>query len=135
MSSEKQRFANRLNDILTDADLPRLGGGRQSAFARMLEVSPRQAGSWLKGEDFPPTSVLVRIARTFNVRSNWLLSGSGSKYEDVHAGPDWIPENPEKRGKFNKEAFKVAMAWMKLTEAQRKLVNDLIRELSHQNGK
>ncbi len=130
MSSEKKRFAQRLNEVLSEAGLPKLGAGRQSQLARKIGVQAAQAGKWLKGEEFPPTSVLVKIARTYNTRSNWLLSGSGEKYENKKSEETWIPNTPEKRGKMNKEAFSVAMAWMKLSASKRKIIKDLINEFT-----
>lgn len=130
MSSEKQRFAKRLNEVLSEAGLSKLGAGRQSQFAKKIDVQSNQAGKWLKGEEFPPTSVLVKIAKTYNTRSNWLLSGSGEKYENKKHKESWIPESLEKRGKLNKEAFSVAMAWMKLGTSKRKIIKDLINEFS-----
>ncbi len=80
MSREKEKFAQRLNEGLDDMNYPPMGHGRQSALSKELKLSSQVVGRWLKGEDFPKTSQLVKVSQFLDVRSNWLLSGVGSKY-------------------------------------------------------
>lgn len=130
-SSEKQRFSSRLNDALDNVQFPKLGAGRQARLAELMEATPQAAGQWLKGEAFPPTSVLVKLAKLTNTRSNWLLSGAGPAYDKV-ANPRGPGKNPPPIGKekLSKEAFELGLAWMKLSAAQREVIERLIQILS-----
>jgi len=125
MSSEREKFAQRLNDSLDNINYPTIGHGRQSALAKELDLSAQVVGSWLKGDDFPKTSQLVKVSRFLDVRSNWLLSGVGSK----------IPEKDEEREcrrlgpRLDKEAFNIALIWMKLPPEQRMVLKKVIEGL------
>lgn len=129
--SEKQRFSSRLNDALDNVQFPKLGAGRQARLAELMDATPQAAGQWLKGEAFPPTSVLVKLAKLTNTRSNWLLSGTGSPYDKV-TNPRGPGKNPPPVGKekLSKEAFELGLAWMKLPENQREIVERLVQVLS-----
>lgn len=141
MASEKEKFAARLNQVLDEAGFPGIGQGRQSAVAKLVDVSPQQAGRWLKGEDFPKTSTLVKLAQHLNVRSNWLLSGAGAKSaseaEDELAREQVAEEgagiadrsDPAPENGLSKEAFEVALAWMKLSPRERLVLRKIIVEL------
>ena len=129
-NSEKQKFAARLNEALDDADVPKKGMGRQSALVRMLGVSHRVAKKWLEGEEFPPTSKMVKIASTLNVRSNWLFSGQGEKVQGEQA--EAIVDQSEisrSAGELSQEAFDVASEWMRLPPQQRVAIRKVIKEL------
>jgi len=130
--SEKNRFALRLNEALDEADFPPMGEGRQARLAKAVDATPRNVGKWLRGEAFPPTSRLVKIANMLNVRSNWLLSGTGEKYqasetrvpaEQIGADPTPTPSG------LSKEAFEMALLWMKLPPAQRLALKKVVEEL------
>lgn len=143
MASEREKFAARLNQALDEAGLPSTGQRRQVALARVLDVSVEHVGRWLGGEDFPQTSQLVRLAQYLGVRSNWLLSGVGERYARQ---PDALPvggsaaevavAEPSGAGyevvgsMLSKEAFEIALAWMKLPPPQRQALRQLIVELA-----
>ena len=134
MQSEKEKFSQRLNEALNDMNYPPMGHGRQSALAKELNLSPQLIGSWLRGEDFPKTSQLVKISQFLDVRSNWLLSGVGSKYPKKSDRVDFAvrkkQEEVAKSGKrLDKEAFEIALAWMKLPHQQRLVLRKVIEEL------
>lgn len=128
--SEKQRFSSRLNDALDNIQFPKLGAGRQARLAELMETPPQATGQWLKGEAFPPTSVLVKLAKLTNTRSNWLLSGIGDAY-DKGLNPRGPGKNPPPVGKekLSKEAFELGLSWMKLPEGQREAIERLIQVL------
>ena len=131
MSSEKKRFAERLNDALDNIQFPKSGAGRISRLAEYLGTENKETGKWLKGEVFPPTSVLVRLAELTKTRSNWLLSGHGDPYpDDKHPrGPGKNPP-PTGKVKLSNEAFELGLAWMKLPEPQRIAIAKVIEELA-----
>lgn len=145
MPTEKEKFAFRLNEALDDSGFPQLGHGRQSELAKVLDVTPQQAGKWLKGQDFPRTSKLVQLAKQVGVRSNWLLSGVGAKYpgsqneEDEGAGVASKAGNkggvaPNHTGEkiITHEAFDLALKWMDLQTDDRNAVKTIILSLSEQ---
>lgn len=142
MASEKDKFSTRLNEVLDDIGFAKIGQGRQSSLAKLLDVSPRQAGGWLRGESFPKTSQLVKLSQYMNVRSNWLLSGIGEKHpsdREEDAKPNNNAEesnenNPDdsaagKTSLLSNDAFNVALAWMKLPVSQRIAIQKVITEL------
>lgn len=129
-SSERMRFAERLNDALDNIQFPKLGSGRQSRLAELLNVPVQDVGHWLKGDAFPRTSALVKLSDLTKVRSNWLLSGQGEPYNKS--------ENPRGEGKnlpligrdkLSKEAFDLGLLWMKLPKLQREALAKVIEEL------
>ncbi|MDT8403776.1 hypothetical protein [Sulfuriflexus sp.] len=129
-NNEKQKFAARLNEALDDAGVPLKGMGRQSSLVRMLGVSHRVAKKWLDGEEFPPTSKMVKLATELHVRSNWLFSGQGDKVAES-AGDmlDAEAEVHRHADALSQEAFEVASEWMKLPQSQRVALRKVIREL------
>lgn len=131
MNNEKQKFADRLNEALDDAGVPLKGMGRQSTLVRMLGVSHRLAKKWLDGEEFPPTSKMVKLATELQVRSNWLFSGQGEKKPDLTPALDEDEAEVHRHADaMSQEAFEVASEWMKLPQAQRVALRKVIRELS-----
>lgn len=130
-SNEKKRFSERLNDALDNIQFPKLGAGRQARLAELLEAPPLDAGRWLKGEAFPPTSVLVRLSDMTQTRSNWLLSGHGEPYREGN-NPRGAGKNPPPTGKdkLSNEAFELGLAWMKIPKAQRDALARVIHELA-----
>ncbi len=129
-SSERKRFAQRLNDALDNIQFPALGAGRRSRLSELLEVPAEDVNDWLSGDAFPRTSALVKLSDLTQTRSNWLLSGQGEPY---HKGNN--PRGPGKTppatgsGKLSKEAFDLGLAWMKLPRLQREAIARVITEL------
>ena len=130
-SSERMRFAERLNDALDNIQFPKLGSGRQSRLSELLGVPVPDIGQWLKGDAFPKTSALVKLSDLTKVRSNWLLSGHGEPYDK--------DQNPRGKGKnlpligkdkLSKEAFDLGLTWMKLPKLQREAIARVIEELT-----
>lgn len=131
MNNEKEKFSDRLNEALDDARVPSKGMGRQSALVRMLGVSHRVAKKWLDGDEFPPTSKMVRLATELQVRSNWLFSGQGEKCLESAAGMDEAETEVQRHADaMSQEAFEVASEWMKLPQPQRLALRKVIRELN-----
>ena len=131
MNNEKRNFAARLNEALDDAGVPMKGMGRQSTLVRMLGVSHRVAKKWLDGEEFPPTSKMVRLASELQVRSNWLFSGQGEKRADSDTGTAEVETEVHRHADaLSQEAFEVASEWMKMPQPQRAALRKVIRELS-----
>ena len=140
MLTEKQRFSERLNSVLDDIGFPRLGHGRQSALADLLEVTPDQVSSWLKGEGYPKTSKLVKIAQHVGVRSNWLLSGAGEKFSSdddieelkssIQARRSKQPASKEDDSLLSQEAFEVALCWMQLPPLQQQAMKKAMQQLA-----
>ncbi len=132
MNNEKQKFSERLNEALDDAGIPLKGMGRQSNLVRMLGVSHRVAKKWLDGDEFPPTSKMVKLATELQVRSNWLFSGQGKK--NASLADDMLGEDEAEVQRhadaMSQEAFEVASEWMKLPQPQRMALRKVIRELS-----
>ena len=130
MSNEKKRFSERLNDALDNVQYPKLGAGRKSRLAELMDKPPVEVNRWLKGMAFPPTSVLMKLSELTKARSNWLLSGSGEAYEP-ETNPRGDGKNPPPIGqeKLSKEAFNLGMAWMKLPKQQRDALARVIEQL------
>jgi len=130
MSNEKIRFSERLNDALDNVQFPKLGGGRKSRLAEHLGSPSIEVNRWLKGQAFPPTSVLVKLSDLTRARSNWLLSGNGEAYE-AGENPRGNGKNPPPTGqeKLNKEAVDLSLAWMKLPKQQRDALARVIEQL------
>ena len=130
-SSERKRFAERLNDALDNIQFPKLGSGRQSRLSELLGVPAPDVGHWLKGDSFPKTSALVKLSDLTKVRSNWLLSGQGEPY-DKKDNPRGEGKNPPLTGKdkLSKEGFDLGMMWMKLPKLQREAIAKVIQELN-----
>lgn len=129
-SSERVRFAQRLNDALDNIQFPKLGAGRQARLSELLNVPAADVGHWLKGESFPRTSALVKLSELTKTRSNWLLSGQGEPYQktDNPRGAGKAPPSTGK-GKLSKEAFDLGLDWMKLPKPQREAIARVITEL------
>ena len=130
MSNEKARFAERLNDALDNVQFPKTGTGRKARLAELLEKTQAEVNQWLKGDSFPPTSVLVKLSDLTQTRSNWLLSGQGEPYQ-AGKNPRGVGKNPPPigMGKLSKEAFDLGLAWMKLPKQQREALAKVIEEL------
>ena len=143
MPTEVEKFSDRLNMMLTDVGLPRMGQGRQTALADELQVSPEEVSQWLKGESFPRTSILVKLSQFLGVRSNWLMTGSGERQRSANGNGDGdtiemerppylsnpVVERTE-RTELSADAFDIAVTWMKLPIAQRNALRKVIKELA-----
>jgi len=129
-SSERDRFAQRLNDALDNIDFPKLGAGRQARLSELLDIPASNVAHWLKGESFPRTSALVKLSDLTKTRSNWLLSGQGEPYKKAE-NPRGVGKTPPNTGtkKLSKEAFDLGMKWMKLPKQQREAIARVITEL------
>ncbi|WP_126456415.1 helix-turn-helix domain-containing protein [Sulfuriflexus mobilis] len=131
MNNEKQKFSARLNEALDDAGVPQKGMGRQSTLVRMLGISHRVAKKWLEGEEFPPTSKMVKLATALQVRSNWLFSGQGEKRIEFEAGLDEAETAVQRHADaLSQEAFEVASEWVRLPPSQRLAIRKVIKELT-----
>jgi len=146
MATEVEKFSDRLNMMLNDVGLPRMGQGRQTALADELRVSPEEVSQWLKGESFPRTSILVKLSQFLGVRSNWLMTGSGKRKRSEYGNGDGDTiemESPQyllnsngsnggssDRNDLSADAFDIAVTWMKLPIAQRKALRKVIKELA-----
>lgn len=142
MSSEKEKFAQRLNQALDDVGLARMGHGRQTTLAKEMNLPSQVVGKWLKGEDYPKTSQLVKLAQYTGVRSNWLLAGVGEKYPSAaeyksSADEDSmvaVADRPKAAlPNLTQEAFDIAVIWMKLPVLQRSALRKVIVELADIN--
>ena len=74
LHQERERFARRLADALSHADIPN-DRARIKIVARMFDVSRESARKWLCGETIPKTQRIIEIARTLDVNAEWLFSG------------------------------------------------------------
>lgn len=85
-NDERPAFAARLNaalDAMASRDDEALSGGRQTAVARLFNVSQPAAGKWLKGEAMPETKRLPAMARALGVRYEWLVAGEGPMSQNM----------------------------------------------------
>ena len=147
--SEKEKFAARLNTALDEAGFPDYGKGRQSRIAELLNESVATVSSWLDGREYPRTSMLVKLARMANVRSNWLLSGTGEMLFDEQAEKEYCEQLKERRAEkkrmamklesvrghefkqgLSREALLLACDYMKLSLGAQKEVQALMAKLS-----
>lgn len=131
MSTQKQAFADRLNDALDNIRFPALGKGRLSRLSEILGSDEPETDSWLKGMGFPPTSILVKLAELTQTRSNWLFSGQGSPFEagKKPQGTGKIRPSTGKE-KLSKEAMELGLKWMKLPRQQRQAIARVVEELA-----
>lgn len=130
MNREAKKFSERLNVALDDAGVPQKGMGRQSSVVRMLGVSHRVAKKWLEGEEFPPTSKMVKLSTLLNVRSNWLFSGQGAMRNAAESMQTETDQEVYRHaGELSQEAFEIASDWMRLPQQQRIALRKVIKEL------
>jgi len=145
--SEKEKFSQRLNAALDDAGFPE-GSERKLTIAELLNEASSNVGLWLEGGEFPKTSKLVKLAKLANVRSNWLLLGTGDKESDEQADKDYLKklmaQRAEKKRKANKkkvefnrslndelskEAIELATDYMALSKQDQQQVKALVTQL------
>lgn len=68
------RFAERINEICEDKNLP--ARGRQTRLGKEFNLTPNAARKWLLGEGMPELPMAVRIANWAGVNVQWLLQGT-----------------------------------------------------------
>lgn len=67
-----EKFSDRIAEVI------RHSRKKKSEFAKIIGVSPSNISDWL-GERYQPNGVvLIRIAETFSINLNWLMTGEGS---------------------------------------------------------
>jgi len=129
-SSERGRFAQRLNDALDNIDFPKPGAGRQTHLSRLLDIPASNVGHWLRGESFPRTSALIKLSDLTKTRSNWLLSGQGEPCKKGDTSRNTGKASPgTDTNKLSKAAVDLGMEWMKLPKQQREAIARVITEL------
>ncbi len=145
--SERQKFSDRLNEALDEAGFPESGKGRQSTIAEELGDSVANVGLWLEGDEYPKTSILVKLAKLLKVQSNWLLSGTGDRYVDEQAEVQYKAQLKEqlaaKKRRLNgesgldissneglsKDSLSLACSYMKLSKDEQARVQSLMKQL------
>ena len=67
-------FAKRLNVACDQKGVPPKGKGRQTAVAKLFDVSQKGARKWLEGEAMPSLWRIRNIALILDVSGEWLLT-------------------------------------------------------------
>lgn len=62
----------------------------QKKFAETIGISPARLNNYLSGVSKLPQTILVTISSVHNVNLTWLLTGTGSMYNNVRAREDGI---------------------------------------------
>lgn len=75
----REEFGARLIEVCADMELPERG--RQTKLAKLFGVSQQAVRKWLDGEAFPEMDKVLAIAEWAQVNVNWLLQGSGPKFD------------------------------------------------------
>jgi transcriptional regulator with XRE-family HTH domain len=71
-------FKQRLNKILTDAELPEEDAERVEAFAKIFDLKRHEANAILNNGKIPDEALLKRIASEFEVKLEWLSEKTAS---------------------------------------------------------
>lgn len=71
--SDEPRFAVRLDLLLFENDI------NNRRFAKVLGTNPNQIGRWLLEEYPPPVDSVIKIAKYFDVTTDWLLGLSDNR--------------------------------------------------------
>jgi len=71
-----KHFAERLHSCLDETDAPSSIRERAVILSKMLDISKQQAWILLEGHTLPDTSLLLKIAKEFDVDPTWI---SGEK--------------------------------------------------------
>ncbi len=93
-NDENQNFSDRLNDALDRIGVPPKGKGRQSAVAKMFNVSQKGSRKWLEGEAIPKATKHPEFIAAFNslkITGEWLF------YGNPDYAPDWLPNSKNKK--------------------------------------
>ena len=102
---------------------------RQARNLTQVELGGKlhKAGStvrmWELGKAYPDTDTLIAIARVFNVSTDHLLS-----YTDIKSDAAEAPPTPKE-----KQIGKISKGLAQLNQKQLKLVDELVREISHKD--
>ena len=82
MASDKalKEFAQRMNEICDDMEIPPKGKGRQTTLAARFHVSQGATLKWLEGDAYPTIDHAKIIARWAGVNFEWLMTGHGDKH-------------------------------------------------------
>lgn len=72
-------FAERLNSVLDDMEVPPPNAGRAVWLAKKFKVSKPSAGDWIHGESLPIASRVQELARLAGVNFEWLYFGRGPR--------------------------------------------------------
>jgi hypothetical protein len=72
----RQLFAERLTQLLSEADFPRLPSERAADFAKIFDLDVITAERIIDGLTLPSETLLEAIATEFEVKSAW-LKGQG----------------------------------------------------------
>lgn len=73
-------FAKRLRELLQEG---RLAGVTQAVIAEHLKVTPQAVSRWCNGENEPPLATVPRIAKYFNVSTDWILGATDIRSSDA----------------------------------------------------
>lgn len=84
-SEARERFAQRLNEILNETEGAPSLRGRPAWVGREFKVSGEMARKWLTGEAMPNQARLTGIAIRLKVNPAWLRDGIGDKYVNLDA--------------------------------------------------
>lgn len=83
--SNLRGFQGRLNLLIQ-----RLAGGKEKAFAKLLDIKPENINKWTNRGSLPSAEQLENIAGKLNININWLLSGEG----DINTAKTAYPAKP-----------------------------------------
>jgi hypothetical protein len=72
MTIHRQTFIERLNQVLSDADLPKMPADRAEVFAKIFNLDAITAERIIEGLTLPSESLLKAIAEEFEVTPSWL---------------------------------------------------------------
>ena len=97
----REEFSKRLLEAIELADWKAYGSGKR--LADLVEVTPKAASKWLKGDAIPSHDKMVVIASELGVRAEWLEYGIGSITNEV------VFSSEDKQEQFGVE---VAPEWM-----------------------
>jgi hypothetical protein len=79
---DKQGFAQRLNELCDEKNVPPKGKARQLQVAKVFKVTQQAARKWLEGEGFCTISKGKEIADWAGVSFDWLMTGTLPKRPD-----------------------------------------------------
>ena len=81
-TAELTAFAARLNLVCTNQGMPE--HGRQTALAKLLQISQKGAAKWLNGDGWPNKEKILRIAAWAKIRAAWLEYGEEPMFAEPH---------------------------------------------------
>lgn len=116
MGIEKENkiiFGKKLGMLLHEQDLT------QRDLARILGVSAQTVNSYIKGDSYPSIANLLKINENFEVSIDYLLGLSAEPYINI-----------ETNLKTEEEILMIRRSYSSMSEKQRKIIVDLIREIT-----